>query len=283
MTIFAYNTPRLITKRLLCGGLVIMSMLSAAQAAQPEQAKQPFMDAAQRVDKVALTADEILQLAERLRGAGLDGLVLNVTLTNGKLQDNGELSSAEPQVMRVSAKGRNSLVEFLEPRKLRGRKILMVGKNMWFAAKTLSKPVPISARQRLLGQAANGDIASTDYASDYLPKLLDIRECQQGQCYVLELTANTGNAAYKRIEYWINTRTMQGIRADFFATSGKLFKTAEFEYKNQLTIGGITYPFVSRITLIDAIQTKLRTVLDYASPEQTQLSERLFDLRRLSR
>ena len=38
---------------------------------------------------------------------------------------------------------------------------------IWFVKPGLRRPVSISARQRLSGDAANGDIASTNYARDY--------------------------------------------------------------------------------------------------------------------
>ncbi|MFT5163934.1 MAG: hypothetical protein ACI9FJ_002531 [Alteromonadaceae bacterium] len=223
----------------------------------------------------APSATDILMNAERLRGAETDGLVMTV-----KIDDVG--TNTPTQVMKVSAKGDKSLVEFMRPKKQQGRKILMVGNNMWFVSPSVRKPIPISTRQRLLGQASNGDIASTDYASDYAVKLLRRDNLQERSCYVLELLANSKKATYQRIEYWVDSDNFEALRADYFAVSGKLFKSAKFEYNNQLIVDDTAHKFISKIILSNAISNN-QTTISYFEPQTQSISARTFDLRRLTR
>ena len=67
----------------------------------------------------------------------------------------------------IKAAGEASLVETLAPLNSKGARMLQVERNMWLTKPGLKKPVPISPRQRLSGQAAIGDIAATNYAKDY--------------------------------------------------------------------------------------------------------------------
>ena len=108
----------------------------------------------------------------------------------------------------------------------------MLDRNMWFAKPGLSKAVPISPRQKLLGGAANGDIASTNYAGDY--KIVQTSEdtFNNEPCYLLDLSAVDKKATYDRIKYWISKERLVGVKAEFYTVSGKLFKTATFEYKH---------------------------------------------------
>jgi hypothetical protein len=249
-----------------------------AQDNETSAAKPPALQTADPLTPAltpAPSATDILMSAERLRGAEIDGLVMTV-----KIDDVG--TNTPTQVMKVSAKGDKSLVEFMRPKKQQGRKILMVGNNMWFVSPSVRKPIPISTRQRLLGQASNGDIASTDYASDYAVKLLRRDNLQERSCYVLELLANSKKATYQRIEYWVDSDNFEALRADYFAVSGKLFKSAKFEYNNHLIVDDTAHKFISKIILSNAISNN-QTTISYFEPQTQSISARTFDLRRLTR
>lgn len=77
-------------------------------------------------------------------------------------------------------------------------------RNMWFVKPGLRKPVPISPRQKLSGGAANGDIASTNYAGDYKAQYVSDERVGETDCYLFDLLSNTRKATYYRIRYWIN-------------------------------------------------------------------------------
>ena len=59
--------------------------------------------------------------------------------------------------------------------------MLFNDRTIWFIKPGLRKPVSISARQRLVGDAANGDIATTNYARDYDGATLATTRSAEGQ------------------------------------------------------------------------------------------------------
>lgn len=163
----------------------------------------------------------------------------------------------------IKASDNASLAETLEPLRSKGARMLQVERNMWLTKPGLKKPIPISPRQRLTGQAAIGDIAATNYVRDYTPKLLREEKLNGENCYVLELTASTRQATYDRLIYWISASRGVGIQAEFNSLSGKKLKSAQFEYNNRIEIQGKPTAFVSRMLISDAL-TDARTTLEYS-------------------
>ncbi|OIR19418.1 hypothetical protein GALL_02980 [mine drainage metagenome] len=217
-------------------------------------------------------ANRILQEADRARGGGLPGIAWEIRVT---AHDADRV--AEPQRLRVAAMGDSSVAETLEPARLKGYRVLQVGRDMWLARPGLSRPVPISPHQRLIGQAANGDIAATNYAGDYDAQL-DGTETLDGEaCYVLDLHAKNRRVTYDRIRYWVSVRRMVGVKAEFESAGGKLLKTARFEYGNTIQAGGKSFPFVSRMVIEDAL-SDAATTMEFSGVQVRQIDASEFDL-----
>jgi hypothetical protein len=220
-------------------------------------------------------AAEILKSSDRARGGGLPGIRWTVRI----VPSNG--GDAEPErLLILKANATSSLAETREPVRFKGSKLLQVDRNMWMSRPGLRKPIPISPRQKLSGQAAQGDIASTNYAVDYQAKLVREEEVNGEACHVLELKAVNKLCTYEHITYWVSKQRLVGVKAEFFSLSGKLLKSATFEYGNHITHGGKTFPFVSKMTLRDAL-TPAETTLAYSGVEVTELARAEFDVNRL--
>ncbi|BCK88541.1 hypothetical protein MIZ01_2346 [Sideroxyarcus emersonii] len=217
-------------------------------------------------------ANRILQDADRARGGSLPGIVWEIRVTSHDAD-----RVAEPQRMRVMAMGDASVAETLEPARLKGYRVLQVGRDMWLARPGLSRPVPISPHQRLIGQAANGDIAATNYAGDYDARLAGTEPLAGEACYVLDLHAKNKRVTYDRIRYWVSVRRMVGIKAEFESVSGKLLKTARFEYGNTIEAGGKSLPFVSRMVIEDAL-SDAETTMEFSGVQVRQIDASAFDL-----
>lgn len=217
-------------------------------------------------------AKDILQQADMARGGGLPGLMWNVEL-NAR-DEEGE----QKRGMTVKADASNSLVEFLAPEKVKGQQMVMLGRNMWFVRPGLSKPVPMSPRQRLIGMASNGDVASTNYSGDYNAKLLKEEAINDEDCFLLELNAANKGVTYDRILYWVSKKRGVGVKAEFYTLSGKLFKFAEFEYGNDIRFEGKKIPFVSKMTIHDAIDKSKVTTLAYSTIKVIKVDPAMFNL-----
>ena len=203
---------------------------------------------------------KLLKHSDQARGGGLPGLTWEIRSRNSGSQANED---DPPMRLLIKAVDNSSLAETLEPLRSKGARMLQVDRNMWLTKPGLKKPVPISPRQRLTGQAAIGDIAATNYVRDYRPKLLREEPVKGERCFLLELTATTKQATYDRLLYWISAGRGIGIQAEFQSLSGKKMKSAQFEYDNRIEIQGKTVPFVSRMVISDAL-TDARTTLEYS-------------------
>lgn len=193
-------------------------------------------------------AQTLLAHADRARGGGLPGIVWDIRLVS---REGGKVS--DEQRLAVQAVEDASVAETLEPARFKGSKLLQVGRNMWLTRPGLSKPIPISPRQRLSGEASNGDIAATNYVKDYEAKLAGEEPLDGEACHVLELTAKHKRATYDRVRYWVSVKREVGVKAEFYSLSGKLLKTARFDYNNLIQHQGQRIPFVSRMHIRDAL------------------------------
>ena len=219
---------------------------------------------------------QILKKADQARGnvEGIEWKIKLVSIENGREQSRG---------LRVKARDLNSLAEFLSPPKVKGRKLLMLDRNMWFVKPGLRKPVPISPRQKLMGGASNGDIASTNYAGDYEPASVSDDTVNGEPCYLLDLRAADKKVTYDRIKYWVSQKRLTGVRAEFFTVSGKMFKSAAFEYENSIMVKGKLQLFISKMIITDAIVKENITTMTYEKVKIKKIPASTFNLNLLLR
>lgn len=219
---------------------------------------------------------EILRKADEARG-NLEGIQWDIFM------DSVESGRKQNRSLRVIAKGYNSFIDTLAPANVKGQKLLMQDRNMWFAKPGLSKPVPISPRQKLMGSASNGDIASTNYAGDY--KIVGTEEGNVGNeaCVVMDLKAVDNRATYDRIKYWVSKNRLLGLKAEFYTVSGKMFKKASFEYEYTVMINDKSREFISRMIITSAIIKDDITTVIYSKPLLKKVSDATFNINLITR
>lgn len=208
-------------------------------------------------DPAAPSVDALLESSDRARGGGLPGLAWTIEIVS--TDEDGQ----SRQVMSAIARDNDSRVDYTAPEKSKGQFVIILGRNMWFSRPGLRKPVPLSPRQRLVGEAANGDIATTNYRADYRATLGPQESIDGELCQVLELSAKAKNVTYDRIRYWVSLQRGLGVQAEFYTVSGKLLKRARFEYENEIEFSGVRSRFVSRTIISDAINPANQTVMTY--------------------
>ena len=224
------------------------------------------------------TALELLTSADRARGGVGQGITWTVTV---EATEDGETTTRS---FLVKARGDDALVEALAPARYKGEIMLFNDRTIWFVKPGLRKPVSISARQRLSGLAANGDIASTNYARDYEGTIVGEEVVDGDPAWKLELKAKAKNVTYDRIRSWISKKRRLGLKAEFLTVSGEVFKTASFEYGNKLkTAQGAEFEFVSKMTIRDAGGSGAVTVLTYAQPRGETHPTSIFNINNVVR
>lgn len=220
---------------------------------------------------------EILVAADRARG-NLDGVRWELTVV---ARDGGETQEVRYE---VAARGYDVRATGLSPRKYRGHELLMVERNMWFHKPGLSKPVPISRRQRLMGEAAYGDVAATSYAEDYDATRVGTENIDGIPCHVFSLEAKSKSTTYDLIRYWISIEDSLGIEAEFYTVSGKRMKTARMKYENRVVAeDGAPSPFISTVEIRDAIEMDRVTVLHFDAPRFEPIDDSVFSVAFLGR
>jgi hypothetical protein len=134
---------------------------------------------------LAMPPEDILRAADQARG-NLEGVTWTVTISSQKQN--------KPMTLLVKARGFDIATETLAPAIHKGNQLMMIKGNMWFYKPGLSKPVPVSKRQKLLGDAVYGDIAATNYAADYVASLLPEEEILGQPCYRFDSLRKTKTA-----------------------------------------------------------------------------------------
>jgi outer membrane lipoprotein-sorting protein len=219
------------------------------------------------VSKEETLARNIVERADRVRfppgGFQVDVVIAN--FTNGKM---GELRQ-----YRVLSKGNeNTVVMITAPAAERGQIILMKDRDLWVFLPNVSQPVRLALSQRLTGEVSNGDIARANFAGDYVPRVVRTEQIGSETFYVLELTAADRGVTYRRVMYWVNQRTFQPHKAEFYSLSNRLLKTCRFEnYKN---MAGAVRP--SRLVMDDALRKGEQSVLEYSGMTPRDLPDKIF-------
>jgi len=218
-----------------------------------------------------LTSKEILQRADESRG-NLEGVKWGLCINS--IESNRQ----QERSLNVQARGYDFLASLISPPKVKGQKLLMLDHSMWFVKPGLRKSVPISPRQKLVGGASYGDIAATNYANDYEATALYDEIIADELCYVFNLKAIHKNATYDFIKYWVSKNRLVGVKAEFFTVSGKMFKTATFEYKNVAKLRNELRPFISKMVITDALINSNITTLNFSEPILVKVPDSTFDL-----
>lgn len=225
----------------------------------------------------AVSADDLLKSSDQGRGGMNFGIQWAAEI---ETIENGERSVRS---FDVKALDRDAHVEAKTPARNKGEVYIFNDRTMWFYKPALKKPVSISARQKLSGQAANGDIASTYYSRDYTPSLEKEEAFNGENCFVLILKAKTKNLTYDQIRYWISAKTKLAIKAEFLTLQGKPFKVGLLEYNNKLSIDGKTVSFVSKLTIYDSKFSENKSIINYSTPRLVNHPASLFNVNNLTR
>lgn len=211
--------------------------------------------------------DPVLAAAEKARGilTGSTGVEWVVSV-----KSEGSDGTRTAKFRTVSQAGR-VFAEVIEPAEAAGRRyVAEADGKMWFWKPGLSRPVSVSKRQRLSGDAAIGDLASTSYVDGYAIAAREPGEVDGEAATVYTLRANSLGDTYKTIKYWVTRGANLGLKAEFYAQSGTLLRSATFSYGN--AAGGA--PFLSRMVVRESGRTVTLTFTDVTIG---QFPETLFD------
>ena len=133
-----------------------------------------------------------------------------------------------------------NLVRFVTTVRDANKLMLKNGNDLWFYDPASKASIRMSPQQRLLGQAANGDVVTVNLALDYQATLEAEEDIQDGDrkprhCYKLALAATSPDVTYHRIELWLDTANNRPVKGRYYSQSNRLLKTAYYrKYEHQL-------------------------------------------------
>jgi outer membrane lipoprotein-sorting protein len=166
-------------------------------------------------------------------------------------------------------KDKGTLMEFLEPAREKGKKILLVKDNMWLFVPSVSKPLRLSAKDSFMGTSfSNRDLMDYDLKNDYKAKILQETE----KYYKLELTATNKNVAYPKVIIEVEKQHVLPTKEELYTLSGDLIKIIEFsELKN---FSSKTRPSI--IKVVDMLNQKNYTKVVLENLENKPIKDSMF-------
>ena len=158
-----------------------------------------------------------------------------------------------------------NLVQYAEPARDAGKRVLLDGRSLWFFDPASKTSVRISPQQRLIGQAAVGDVLTVNLVVDYAATLLGTEKMvdaahKERECWHLDLKAANDRAVYNHIEYWVERGTFNPIKGKLYSDSGRLLKIVYFRNFSQRL--GAVRPLEE--VIIDAVDTSLATIATFS-------------------
>lgn len=215
--------------------------------------------------RAAPDAQAVLAASDAIRNPGKP-FALTTTLVEYR-----DGQQADSNTLRVYSKADDksgqfrSLIRFAAPPRDVNKLMLKSGNDLWFYDPSSKASIRISPQQRLLGQAANGDVVTVNLAKDYQAKLAGEEDTQDGdrqkrRCYKLLLAATSPDVTYHHIEMWIDTGNSRPVKGRFYSESGRHLKTAYYRrYQPQL---GTERP--TETVIIDGLNPKWVTVMRFS-------------------
>jgi len=170
-----------------------------------------------------------------------------------------------------------TLASFNAPAKDKGKVMLKNGAELWFYDSQSKASVRISPQQRLMGQASNGDVMTTNLHTDYTAELAgeeaisDMNKAKVN-CNRLNLKSAGNSSNYYRIEYWVEKETCRPMKAKFYSDSDRLLKIVYFGgYKAEL---GVQRP--TEAIIIDGVDRNLVTKMFFNNYEYKRIPAEWF-------
>ncbi|KMQ50458.1 Outer membrane lipoprotein-sorting protein [Chitinispirillum alkaliphilum] len=228
----------------------------------------------------ALTVDEILDKVE----ANQNPQTSRSEMTQRVIQADGR-ENVSKLVSYSFNRGEKSLMEYVEPARIRGMKILMLneGDDIWFYSPRTARVRKIASHQK--NQSINNsdfsyeDMSAKDMREDYTITLDGEEEKNGVDCYRLVAIPQKEGISYSKVINWIDKERFIPVEVHYFDEDGELWK--------KLTVDGVKkvgeYWSFEKITMQNVLRGS-RTVMEKEKIENDiELDVGMFSERHLSR
>ena len=175
--------------------------------------------------QAAISATEIVRRVEANERDASSVLLFEMTVR--------EAGGREPRLYRIRLRSRGdeeSMVEFLEPRTIRGLRVLSLGDESWVFFPSTGRTRKISGASRSGSvQGVGGDFSYEDLASDTWSKDYAFSIAgEDGQTWTLEGKAAKVGSTYDAIRMTIEKATFRSLRIEYSSAAKGFFKALAF-------------------------------------------------------
>jgi outer membrane lipoprotein-sorting protein len=173
---------------------------------------------------VDLSADQLLEKYDAIMGPESYDSTAKMT---AKRED----GSVRTYDMRFVKKGTEKFrIWFKGPASVAGQEVLRVGDNSWVYLPNLKRATRIANRDSFQGgDFNNADVLRVNYKVDYTAVLA---QSDKPDTYLVQLKSKNQNTSYDMIKLWMRKSDAMPVRGEYYGTSGKILRSAEFsEFK----------------------------------------------------
>ena len=232
----------------------------------------------------AQSATDIIAASDKVRNPqhSFRSTVTFTEYTAGKEQTHEALavfSKEDPQTHQF-----RNLIQYVEPPRDAGKRVLLDGRSLWFYDPASKTSVRISPQQRLVGQAAVGDVLTVNLVVDYGASMVGEETIQDAaraerHCWHLDLKASSDRAVYNHIDYWVEKGSFFPIKGKLYSDSGRLLKVIYFrKFTDRLDAVRPTEEII-----IDAVDTSLATTATFGDSAYLDIPDAWFQREYLPR
>lgn len=215
--------------------------------------------------KVSLSPNEMLKKVDEFRNPS-ESYTMKVSIKNS--------GDETENIFEVFLKGNsNTIVKTLEPKRNRGRSMLMKNEDMWAYIPNLKRSMRVNMSQKLTGQAAIGDICRMRWHGDYNASFSKKKTTPSS--IVLELEAIKKGLTYSKIEVTIDRESFRPKSAVFKTKTGKSLKNARYE--DFKMVEGKERPH--RIILTDYLKNEEQSIVTISEIKSRSLPDSMFNQR----
>lgn len=228
----------------------------------------------------AITVDEILDKTE----VNQNPQTSRAEMTQRVYESDGR-ENVSKLMSYSSDKGKKSLMEYIEPARIKGMKILMLndGDDIWFYSPRTARVRKIASHQK--NQSINNsdfsyeDMSAKDMREDYDIKLEGEEQKNGSACYKLVALPKKPGSSYSKTINWIDKEKFIPVEVHYFDEENTLWK--------KLTIEGAEligkYWTFKKVVMQNVLKGS-KTVMEMDKTENDiELDQEMFSERYLSR
>ena len=169
---------------------------------------------------------------------------------------------------------------FVKPQAEAGKGYLRVDKNLFFYDPAVGKWERRTERERIGGTGSNRqDFDQSRLAIEYTPAYVGEETLGRYTVHHLKLTAKDGvDVAYAAVELWLDKDTLNVLKRQEYALSGRLMRTTYYPEWNKLmseSKGGYVY-FPKEVRIFDEIEKGSQTTIVIQSVDLTEQPDAIF-------